>query len=1020
MRTSSSRLFLRTLCALVVLFTAELLPSLLLAQTIPFSPKTIRDSKGKDFWLGFPRNHHDAGGGTLDRLYISIVSERPAQGKIEYVQNGQVQIRTFTIPADAVYTFDVPYFGLEMDAPTIGQKSFHITANEEVTVFGLSVASTTSDAFLAFPTDVLGREYVIASYPSNLLFNVNGSLNTNTSTMSQFAIVAAFDSTIVSITPTVRTWNGDTTTYSIVLNQGQTYLVSLLPAVVNTGRDLTGSRIVASKPIVVYGGHERAAIPVGAASRDCLIEQMLPVEVWGKRALVVPYPTPNNGRPDLGRDRVRVIAGYDNTAVTVNGATVATLKAGGFYEMVITTEASVITSEPAIVAGYKCTAVSNLGDPFLAVIPPVEQYLSRYRFVCVQGTQLAANSNTRTEPAFSEHYVTVIVPTTKATTVVLNGRTLDVRLFKTIPTTDYSYASVPLFEGTHSISADTTFGITVAGYGRANSYGYIGGQRFETDIRPPQIVVQRSCTGIAGTAFDSALTDSKIFFFDTLRAAQSNIRFRFGTLPRPADSLTFRADLVNQYEDGALGLVIVDSLDLRSVQRFVVPGFTVHQNPAIRTDAVVSTSNVLRLATGRDYCFRLNVSNYGATNQTIQSIGFTRGSRQFFAPAPRPVRIEPNSQGVIEYCFRSDVDGTFIDTLTISNGCQTRRILAIRIEAAQDRLSPAFARNADSCNRTITLDLADNRLFDSGLDSVQLALTNFTAQRSKLGDAASVPDSTKRPTRITLTVSDPRSDAIYALTAVDSVGNRTVLSDTVRGFTARFLTSADTTSGVLRGLANANSGAPRSEYRFSPVNALSLSCGTILVQNTGIVPFVLESSPFLNRNVQFSLPQSQFPFVVPPGTARPLAICFNPPLVSTYRDTLVVTKFCTTEQIALLGEGLPGDRVAGTRCDGTVRLSAVFGGFNNLAALLQVQHFPDPADELITLRINLAEAQALTVRVYSMMGMLVASLPKQALETGVWDIALNLHNVETGTYYCEVQSDKPEIARWTGLVRVAR
>jgi hypothetical protein len=840
--------------------------------------------------------------------------------------------------------------------------------------------------------------------------------------MSQFAVVAAYDSTVVTITPTVKTWNGDSTTYSIVLNQGQGYLVSLYQTQENVQKDLTGSRVVSSKPLVVYGGHERAAIPVGAGSRDCLIEQMLPVEVWGKTALVVPYPTPSLGTPDYGCDPIRIIAGYDNTVVSVNGTTVATLKAGMFYEMTMTTAASVVTSEPAIVAGYKCSARGGgqnaLGDPFLAIIPPVEQFLTRYRFVCVQGTQFNGN---RMEPAFQEHYVTMIVPTTKATTVVLDGSRVSLQTFQRIANTEYSYASVRIGEGTHSISADTAFGITVAGYGRANSYGYIGGQRFETDIRPPQIAVRRSCTGIDGMVFDSAFTDSKIFFYDTLRTTQRNIRFRFGTLPRPADSLGFQADLINPYEDGALGLVVVDSLDLRSVQRVVVPGFTVHTNPNIRTDAVSSTTTVMRLATGRDYCFRVQLANYGATNQTVQSVGFAQSSRQF-TPRSAITRIEPSSVATVEYCFRSDVDGIFVDTLTISNGCLTRKVLAIRIEAAQDKLPPLVQRSADSCNRTITFDLADNRTFDAGLAPVQLTLTNMTARQSQFTDAASVGDSTKRPVRVTLTVSNPRLDAVYTLTAADSVGNITVVSDTIPGFSVRFVASADTSAGSFRAISRDNT-AGISEYRFTPANATSLTCGTILLQNVGIVPFVLERS-FLSRNLQFSLPPSQFPFVIPAGSSRAFSICFNPALVTAYRDTMTITKFCITEQIFLQGEGLPGDRIAGTRCDAVIRLSARLGNTLQASQILQVRHFPDPALDELTLQISLEKAQTVTVTMYSMLGVAVASLPAQALERGAWDVALKLNNLETGVYYCEVRSDTVSDSvgngRWTGLVRVAR
>lgn len=1026
---------------------AQILPA------IPVSPKAIRDSKGRDFWIAFPRNHHDAGS-SFDRLYLNIISERPSQGKIEYINTaGQLVQVSFFLTANDVYSYDIPFGILELGSPQISKTAIHITTDEEVTVYGLSVASTTSDAFLAFPTDVLGREYVIASYPSNLLYNNTGRIiNTATSTMTQFAVLAVEDSTLVSITPTAKTWNGDSTSYTLRLNKGEVQLISMYPTAENALKDFTGTRISSTKRLVVYGGHERAAIPVGAGSRDCLIEQMLPVEVWGKTALVVPYPYPGrNGAPDYGIDLVRVIAGYDSTVVFVNNSTVATLKAGGFYEMQITTEASIVTSEPAVVMGYKASARNANaqvgGDPFLASIPPVEQFLSRYRFVCVQGTQLAQGSPNRTEPAFQEHYVTIIVPTTKATTVVLNNGALSASAFKPIIGSGYSYTSVPVAQGIHSISADTTFGITVAGYGRANSYGYIGGQRFETDIRSPQIVVRRTCTGIQGVAFDSAFTDSKIFFYDTLRGTQRNIRFSFNNLPRPADSLGFQADLFNIYEDGSLGLVVVDSLDLRTVQRVIVPGFTVHLDPKIRTNAVVSTSAIMRVATGRDYCFRLNVSNYGGTNQTVQQVGFSQQLPQFFARNSRAVRIEPSSQGTIEYCFRTDVDGTFVDTLTISNGCITRPILAIRIEAGQDKNPPSLARSVDSCNRTIVIQASDSRTFDAGLERVDVVAQNLTVRQEFVPVASPLADSAKRPIRVIMRVTDPRRDAVYALTARDSVGNVVTLRDTIPGFTLRFVAASDTSAGRFTALPLPNTNPSSNilpappvtvgEYRFSPVTATALRCGTITVQNVGIMPFVLDYAP-LFRNVQFSIPPSQFPIFIPAGGERLLTVCFSPSLIASYNDTLIVSKYCITDQIAIIGEGKLTEQLVGTRCNAVLQVTPIIGSSSNQgfaiapttntpsqivqtnASNLDIKHFPDPAQDNITLRLKLNTLQILSIRIVSMMGVEIASLPKQVIERGEWDLRLQLDNVETGTYLCEVRSEAGDGQRWSKMIRIVK
>ncbi len=1022
------------------------------AQTVPVSPKTIRDSKGKDFWLAFPRNHHQIGSATyLDNIYISIASERPTSGQIEFKESGRVRVEKFTIGANGFYTLELPSLDLEITEDRVGQKSFHITANEEVAVYGLSVANTTSDAFLAFPTDVLGKNYVITSYPSNYFFQSiiqNGMIrrinDPDFSTMSQFALLGVEDSTIVTVFPTERVWGARTNaTFTVRLNRGDTYLVSNYVTATTAQIDYTGSRVISSKPLVVYAGHERAAIPLGTgASRDYLVEQMLPVEVWGKNALVVPYPTPVTGRPDPGCDRVRVVAALNNTIVSVNGTTVATLRAGGFYEMIISTDASITTSEPTMVCGYKCSSQSpqsnspsGLGDPFLAAIPPVEQFLTRYRFSCVQGQQVAATGRLL-ESAFVEHFLTVIVPTEKTSTLVLDGRAVAAQNFRPIRQSGYSTATLRIGEGIHNVSADTTFGITVAGYGRANSYGYIGGQRFESDIRPPEIAVNRTCTGLSATAFDNSFNDSRIFFYDTLRGEQQNIRFRFGSLPRPADSLTFQADLVNPYNDGRLGVIIVDSLDLRTAQRLVVPGFTVHANPQIRTNAVIATSAVMRLSAGTEYCLRLTLTNYGVAPQTIQNADFVRGLKQFtIKNRLTPFNIAPSSEATIEYCFRPSEEGIFEDTLVISNACLTRPILALRFQVVQDRTAPTLAQSSlDSCRRSITLDVADNGAFEGGLASINLTLSNFTARQILLGSAATEPDSSRRVRRLILTVANPRNDAVYRLVAKDSAGNELVRSDTIGGFSVRFRASPDTIAGRFRDYSGTMTlpSAPdmAGEYAFTPIDAASLTCGTILVQNTGIVPFVLDRA-FFSQHIRFSAPSSQFPLTIPPRASRPIVVCFNPDIVSAYRDTLTIEKFCIAEKIALVGEGLPVQRLATSRCNVEVIIRPPTGNVasasasntpskDRLTQSLNITTFPDPAHDEITLRITLAEPETVRVRMYSMLGVLIAELPEQPLQTGLWDVVLRVNGIETGTYSCEVQSTEGTNKRWRGLMRIAR
>ena len=160
------------------------------------------DSRGKDFWLTFMPNFHTNTG--RDTLYIYIAASKATTGVISYTSRGGAATQTpFSITdSTQIYTFKVPWNNYEligfMQSNTINQnnqvqvnarQTFHVTSDEEVSVYALSQAVTTSDAFLVLPTDALGSEYFVMSYNSDGT-TTNGQTTSGGSTPSQFSIIA--------------------------------------------------------------------------------------------------------------------------------------------------------------------------------------------------------------------------------------------------------------------------------------------------------------------------------------------------------------------------------------------------------------------------------------------------------------------------------------------------------------------------------------------------------------------------------------------------------------------------------------------------------------------------------------------------------------------------------------------------------------------------------------------------------------------------------------------------------------
>lgn len=476
-------------------YYVTLIAVFLLACTGAVTAQTIPDSRGKDFYFTFPPNFHDPTDGNWekDSLFIFVAATEPTKGTIRYRNRaGTSTSKSFTITdVTRMYTLVLPWSSFELAGyndggnlisssqnGTVAPQSFHVTADKDITVYALSQAVTTSDAMMILPTDVLGTDYLVLSYPSDgqtNFFGVDGA-----STPSQLAVVASQDNTRITITPSAAVLNSGKTPLTLTLQAGDSYLLQAAISSDNLRSDLTGTRVVSDKPIAVFAGHQRCTLPVASDlfSRDYLVEQLPPVSTWGRRYVLTPFPLPASASK-TGTDLYRILASEDNTVVMVNDQKRATLQAGEFFEAPLTAASTVTASRNVLVAQYKKSASSSLGslslsDPFMLIVPPVRQYLKSY--LCIN-----AQAYENRQTVYKEQYMTVICPSAFLSTVRVDDKPINVALFKPVGTSCYSYAWLPMTDGPHRIEAATEIGIYIYGYGNANSYGYTGGMAFRTD-----------------------------------------------------------------------------------------------------------------------------------------------------------------------------------------------------------------------------------------------------------------------------------------------------------------------------------------------------------------------------------------------------------------------------------------------------------------------------------------------------------------------------------------------------------
>ena len=345
-----------------------------------------------EYYLGFFINYVYLTQSSEISILLTTSDAQPVKYSIEAPGVGYYHNGTISLGDEVILNLPI---SLQVSSYDDQDKGIYLTASsDKITVIGQNLNDHSSDSYFAKPVVKLdSTDYVyygISVPKSSGLFG------------SAILIVGTENNTVMKLTTTqsVDTFVGNNVTniipgreYSFVINQLQTFYIASL-------EDLSGAKIVTNRPVSVFSGHRCASIPRNVGACGHLIEQILPIALWGSVYYIAPLA-------DKRSFTVKVLAANDYTIVNIycNNAAMESyvIHEGGFVN-----RASQLQEYCAIYSNKEVLVVqfshggsedNGYGDPMMTLIPATNQYLSKFDFSTIRNPVRSGY----------KHYVNILV-----------------------------------------------------------------------------------------------------------------------------------------------------------------------------------------------------------------------------------------------------------------------------------------------------------------------------------------------------------------------------------------------------------------------------------------------------------------------------------------------------------------------------------------------------------------------------------------------------------------------------------
>ncbi|MCA9707003.1 MAG: IgGFc-binding protein [Myxococcales bacterium] len=451
-------------------------------------------NQGCEFWaVDLPNAWAGINGSPApaDQQFAVVVantsSDVPANVEV-FVASSGTAVDSASVPIGQIHEFRLAALNQAPRANTYDGQAYRVVSDVPITAYQFNPLDNTvqvfsNDASLLFPTHVLDTDYTAVTGDSILLGTDQEPQGDNSGAF--VSVVGTEDGTVVDLFPAWGLYPG--ASQGVMLDRGQVFTaVSLGPNTFpgQTGDgNLSGSRVVADRPVAVFSGNVATIEPnPGQCCADHLEQQMLPLVAWGHGYAAAPPPAPGGGTYDPAG--YRISGSFDGTQLTYSPSTPpgapTTIDAGQTVRFQ-TNQAFTVTSNAEdrpfaitqfLLSNQAISGFGQPGDPAMISLPAVEQFQTSYIFLVPDG--------------YATNYVTVV--RVADTEVSRDGVSVAAAAWRPLGTLDgvaHEYVALGVPTCSHSIESEEPCGIISVRYDPDVSYGYPGGSGLKIISEPP-------------------------------------------------------------------------------------------------------------------------------------------------------------------------------------------------------------------------------------------------------------------------------------------------------------------------------------------------------------------------------------------------------------------------------------------------------------------------------------------------------------------------------------------------------